>query len=302
LFVYHDTLQALVDKHAPFAVRKLRAHPTFAPWYDHSCHVAKTEARRLERIYRRDKSDHNRPAWRRQSRILRSTLHERYVDYWSDAIKSNIGDSSALWSKINTLLKIPQTSVTSSHTADDFASHFRSKVDMIRASTSGETLVAIANRQCNSLSVFRETTADEIMKFVGRAPAKHCSLDPAPTSLVKRLMPLLADVLAEMVDASLREGVFPDALKHAIVRPRLKKSTLNPDEVNSYRPISNLSFVSKIVERADSMSTLKHNIYFQSGSLRKEPPTPPRQLSSPYMLQLYKRLIQVTFVHLCCLI
>ena len=73
---YHDTLQALVDKHAPFAVHKLRAHPT-APWYDLNCHLVKTEARRLERIYRRDKSDRNRQFWRRQSRILRSTLHEK---------------------------------------------------------------------------------------------------------------------------------------------------------------------------------------------------------------------------------
>lgn len=66
---------------------------------------------------------------------------------------------------------------------------------------------------------------------------------------MKRLLPLLAGTLATMVNTSLREGVFPDALKHAIVRPRLKKTTLNPDDVNSYRPISNLSFVSKIVER-----------------------------------------------------
>jgi len=60
---------------------------------------------------------------------LRSTFHEKYVSYWSEAIQSNIGDSSALWSKINTLLKIPQASTTSSHSADDFAIHFRSKVD-----------------------------------------------------------------------------------------------------------------------------------------------------------------------------
>jgi hypothetical protein len=62
-------------------------------------------------------------------------------------------------------------------------------------------------------------------------------------------MPLLANTLAMMVNASIREGVFLDALKHAIVQPRLKKSTFNLDDVNSYRPISNLSFVSKIVER-----------------------------------------------------
>jgi len=48
--------------------------------------------------------------------------------------------------------------------------------------------------------MFCETTADEITKIIGRAPAKHCSFDPAPTSLVKRLMPLLAGTLAEMVN------------------------------------------------------------------------------------------------------
>ena len=37
--------------------------------------------------------------------------------------------------------------------------------------------------------------------------------------------------------------------KCAIVRPRLKKTSLDPDDLNSYRPISNLSFVSKIIDR-----------------------------------------------------
>ena len=54
---------------------------------------------------------------------------------------------------------------------------------------------------------------------------------------------------ANIVHASFREGVFPETLKHAIVRLRLKKPTLSPEDLNSFRPISNLSFVSKIVER-----------------------------------------------------
>ena len=45
------------------------------------------------------------------------------------------------------------------------------------------------------------------------------------------------------------EGVFPDVLKHAIVRPRLKKPPLDPAELSSYIPMSNPSFISKTVER-----------------------------------------------------
>ena len=88
---------------------------------------------------------------------------------------------------------------------------------------------------------------------------KHCSLDPDPTSLVKSLLPLLADTMANMVNASFREGVFPATLKHVIVQQRLKKPTLNPDDLNSYRPISNLSFVSKIVEGVAVARFTEHN-------------------------------------------
>jgi len=96
--------------------------------------------------------------------------------------------------------------------------------------------------------VFDDVTA-EMSKIVAKAPSKHCCLDPAPTWLIKRLLSLLADTLANICNASFREGVFPADLKATVVRPRLKKPTLNADDVNSFRPISNLSFLSKVVER-----------------------------------------------------
>ena len=52
-----------------------------------------------------------------------------------------------------------------------------------------------------------------------------------------------------MANACFRNDSFPASQKQAIVRPRLKKPSLDPLELNSYRPISNLSFTSKIVER-----------------------------------------------------
>ena len=68
--------------------------------------------------------------------------------------------------------------------------------------------------------------------------------------MVKRLLPLLAGTLATICNATFQEGVFPANLKAAVVQPRPKKPTLDPNDMNSFRPISNLSFVSKLVERA----------------------------------------------------
>jgi len=50
----------------------------------------------------------------------------------------------------------------------------------------------------------------------------------------------------------------PQNLKQALVRPRLKKSTLDPDDLNSYRSVSNLTFLSKIVERAAAVRLKRH--------------------------------------------
>ena len=46
--------------------------------------------------------------------------------------------------------------------------------------------------------------------------------------------------------------------KHALVSTRLKKPNLNPDDLHSYWPISNLSFTSKLVERAVSTRFVAH--------------------------------------------
>ena len=43
---------------------------------------------------------------------------------------------------------------------------------------------------------------------------------------------------------SLSEGCFPDSFKKAIVAPLIKKSSLPPDELKNYRPVSGLCFVS----------------------------------------------------------
>ena len=52
-----------------------------------------------------------------------------------------------------------------------------------------------------------------------------------------------------MANTSLREGYLPGSQKHAVVSPLLKKSFLDPVEMKNYRPVSNLTFTSKLVER-----------------------------------------------------
>src|SRR5664279_1487256 len=52
-----------------------------------------------------------------------------------------------------------------------------------------------------------------------------------------------------MINMSFSQATFPSSHKHAIITPLLKKPNLDPFDLKSYRPISNLSFISKFTER-----------------------------------------------------
>ena len=95
--------------------------------------------------------------------------------------------------------------------------------------------------------------ADEVRRLLSHAFNKQCCLDPVPTWLLKALTNTVLDVIARLINAS---------QQHALVKPVLKKSQLDPTDPNNYRPISNLSFLSKLLERTVASRLteyLKHN-------------------------------------------
>jgi hypothetical protein len=60
---------------------------------------------------------------------------------------------------------------------------------------------------------------------------------------------LLLPTTTKLVNLSLSKGVFQTHWKQAVVRTLLKKSGLEL-QFSNYRPVSNLSFLSKLVEKA----------------------------------------------------
>ena len=101
-------------------------------------------------------------------------------------------------------------------------------------------------------------SAEEISKIFGSSPAKHCAMDPALTWLINRLIPDLAETIAKMCNLSLSEGIFSDCLKNAIVWPRVNETNFDPENMNSYRPISSLTFLSITVKLAVAIRFVEH--------------------------------------------
>ena len=97
-----------------------------------------------------------------------------------------------------------------------------------------------------------------------KSPSSSCQSDCIPTWLLKACLEELLPSITRIVNSSLQSGTFPSSYKVARVTPLIKKVGKDPEDFNNYRPISNLKFLSKVVERA-AMSQLQD--YMQENDL-----------------------------------
>ena len=79
-----------------------------------------------------------------------------------------------------------------------------------------------------------------------------------PTWLVKQHIDVLLPTLCKIVNTSFTSGVFPGDLKRSIITPVLKKASLNHNELKHYRPVANLQFTSKVLEKCASSQITHH--------------------------------------------
>ena len=63
----------------------------------------------------------------------------------------------------------------------------------------------------------------------------------------------------------MRDGIFPTAFKEGRLLPVIKKATLDPNDFSNFRPITNLAFLSKVLERIVASQTrdylIKNDLY-----------------------------------------
>ena len=86
---------------------------------------------------------------------------------------------------------------------------------------------------------------------------KTCSLDPIPTHVIKDNISSVLPMVSGIVRQSFSNGIFPTSLKTSLVRPKLKKPDLKPDLFPNYRPIANIPFLSKVLEKSAAIQV--HN-------------------------------------------
>ena len=258
---YDNLLVNLVDSHAPMLERQIRLRKDTV-WYTDDLRVEKRKKRQRERSWRKSRLEVNRQLYADQCKRVNALLTKTKCAYYSSKI-SDTGKNQQLYRIVNWLLHrkvgtILPTYPSEAEMAGLFSSNFSEKISNIilcrelslsSDGTNCEKHGDINNCCTSRLSSFAIPTPDEIKTIVMDAPPKSCNLDPAPTWLVKDTINELLPIVSHIVVTSLQSSVMPEKYKTSYISPLLKKTGLNPESLLHYRPISNLQFISKVIER-----------------------------------------------------
>ena len=251
--VYDKTLRDIADQFAPRRTMQLRTRPMCC-WFDAECRAARRECRRCERRYRRTRLPADKDQYVEAYKKKHETLERRRNQYWTDRVTSERTAPAKLWRSLSRILqrdgRLAEKIAETPNTADDFSQFFVKKVADVRSDTEGRPCPRSVSTAATELSIMRPLSMEEVRRLILQSPTKSCGIDPIPTWLLKDLLDTLLPFIFAMVNASLTQGRFPSSQKHAVVTPLLKKQGMNADELRNHRPVSNLTFISKITEKA----------------------------------------------------
>ena len=109
----------------------------------------------------------------------------------------------------------------------------------------------------NAVAFFEPCSMVETRKIL-LATVKTCELDPLPGRKFKNCIESFIPVINKIKNASLGNGVIPQELKEAVVRPLIKKPTLDKVLLKNYRPVSNITHLSKVIEQVVAKRLTEH--------------------------------------------
>ena len=270
---YNEVLTEILNKHAPEKV-KMVAVKDNRPWMNEKIRNAKKKRRKFEKQWRKTKLTVHREAYVAEREAVKKLIETEKAAFYNEKIHECEGDQKKLFSIIDKLLNRGSSSKLPQHDnpedlVNEFSDFFDNKIKTIRRDladlehssrpVSCPPMKDILPPNKNELHNFEPATEKEVLQIIKASSKASCSLDPIPTHfLVDHLLPVLLPVITDIVNASLSSGIFPELMKIALIKPLLKKITLNPELCKNFRPVSNLSFLSKIVEKVVAARLIHH--------------------------------------------
>ncbi|KAK3568177.1 hypothetical protein QTP86_034106 [Hemibagrus guttatus] len=174
------------------------------------------------------------------------------TSFYKKKLETSAQDPQKLHIIISSLLNPPAPPAPSSLTAEDFFTFYTEKIERIcQTFTSAPTSSSSHSQHSTTPSLMQLSTvaAEEVLQIIQSCNPTTCPLDPIPSAMLQTISPDLLPFITTVINGTLTSGHVPTVFKKARVIPILKKPALDPSDISNYRPVSLLSFHSKILER-----------------------------------------------------
>lgn len=137
--------------------------------------------------------------------------------YWLNHISSNAASMKKLWNDLEILLLKSTMTIVKMHNLRKISENFSRKKSTIIGWR--QAMHHQISTQCTpTLSTFQPITIKQVELYIATMPNKHCTLDPVPTSVVKRCSTLLAPYFTNVFNTSLAESYVPVSQIAAFVK------------------------------------------------------------------------------------
>ena len=254
---YHKASQAVVDKHCPEQTRKKRSGE--AAWIDKEYRNNRTKRRRLERKWKKNRSEENRINYINQKKVCSDLAMTKQTHYYSKLVEDSSNSQQTLFKMANELMdkkneKVLPTHDDSKQLADKFNNFFIEKVNKIRKSIpeiKDKATYYSRPFRGEMMMEFEPTTEDELKNIIRQTGVKTCAEDPLPSKLFMAVIDIVLPFITKLVNRSLSEGSI-EGVNWSVLDPLLKKQGLDVEMFKNYRPVNKLLCFSKMTERVVS--------------------------------------------------
>ena len=182
-------------------------------------------------------------------------MHTAKCKFYTERI-ALASSSKELHQIVNTLSnrhppKILPTIYPSADLPSIFIKHFTNKAETLRANIASEhvTSTLVTGTTAATFYSFEKVSQLTVKECILNSAPKSCELDPIASKLLIECLDSILPSLTDLFNSSLASGIFPQCFKSALVTPILKKRCLDHNDLNNYRPVCNLCFIAKILEK-----------------------------------------------------
>lgn len=242
----------LLNQYAPLT-KKVISVINEAPWFDAEYRELRKLRRKAERI--RKRSIENQIHYKDLCKKCSDLANFKKKEYFTKLIDKAHGNPKTLFMLVNKELDRKQShalpdSTDISQLAEKFNNFFEDKIKKIRSEMSSDDLHHKFNElsQGRLMHEFQPTNLDEIQEIIAESGIKCSPSDFLPGCLLKENLDIILPVVVHLVNLSLLTGDM-EGVKLADVIPSLKSDNLDPNILKHFRPISNLTFIGKLIER-----------------------------------------------------